>query len=71
MAIRTADVAVPRGNFEAGDIVQLVTGGPDMTVAGACDDCGMVNAVWFNFDEEAGWVYYDEVFPAVALELAA
>lgn len=57
-------------NYEPGDIVALVTGGPDMTVLGVCEGCGDVEVAWFNFDEEYGWTFYNEQFPAIALELA-
>lgn len=71
MALRTTELAVPRSNFEPGDIVELITGGPDMTVLHACNDCADVEVAWFNFDEDAGWVFGHQVFPAIALELAA
>ena len=64
-------ITIDRAIYDAGDIVTLVTGGPDMTVLGACEDCGMVEVAWFNHDEEFGWTFFNEPFPAIALELAA
>lgn len=69
--MKTTTIKIGTGTYEPGDIVALVTGGPDMTVLGACDDCGMVEVAWFNFDEEFGWTFFNEPFPAIALELAA
>lgn len=59
------------GNYESGDIVSLISGGPDMTVLGVCEDCGEVEVAWFNYDEEFGFTFYNESFPAVCLELAS
>ena len=63
-------IAVPRSTYAAGDIVTLASGGPDMTVLGVCPDCDGIECAWFNFDEEGGWTFFNEEFPAVALELA-
>lgn len=67
---RTAAIAVPRSQYQPGDIVALISGGPDMTVLGICPDCDGVEVAWFNFDEDAGYVIFNEEFPAIALELA-
>lgn len=53
--------------FEIGDVVNLVVGGPDMTVVGVCDECGTVEVAWFDGDDESGWVFHREVFPEEAL----
>jgi uncharacterized protein YodC (DUF2158 family) len=34
--------------FELGDIVELVTGGPDLVVLGFCEECEDVEVAWFN-----------------------
>lgn len=36
--------------FIEGEIVSLVSGGPDMTVLDYCDDCDTVEVAWFNGD---------------------
>lgn len=59
------------GRYGPGDIVTLVSGGPDMTVRGVCEDCGDVAVDWFTFDDTAGWVHEQDKFPPIALELAA
>ena len=66
-----ADLDAAIGHYEPGDIVNLVSGGPDMTVLGVCADCGEVEVAWFNIDEESGWTFFNEAFPSIALELAA
>ncbi len=66
----TRTIAVPRSTYAAGDIVTLVTGGPDMTVLGVCAVCDGIECASFNFDEEGAWTFFNEEFPAVALELA-
>ena len=71
MALSTKTLSMPRSEYEPGDIVNIVSGGPDMTVLGTCADCGEVEVAWFNIDEESGWTFYNETFPAIALELAA
>lgn len=59
------------GHYEPGDIVSLISGGPDMTVLGVCADCGDVEVAWFNYDEEFGFTFFNEAFPAICLELAS
>ncbi|RWO08215.1 hypothetical protein [Mesorhizobium sp.] len=34
--------------FVAGDIVNLITGSPDLVVLSACDECGSVEVAWFD-----------------------
>lgn len=51
-----------------GEIVELKSSGPPMTVLGGCDSCGEVDVGWFNFDEELGCVFYTETFPAACLK---
>lgn len=69
MSIKVIDVG--SGDYEPGDIVTLISGGPDMTVRGVCEDCGQVAVDWFTFDDAAGWVHEQDKFPAICLELAA
>jgi uncharacterized protein YodC (DUF2158 family) len=59
------------GQYEPGDIVTLVSGGPDMTVIDVCADCGEVHVAWFNFAEDTGFHLYEESFPPICLELAS
>jgi uncharacterized protein YodC (DUF2158 family) len=66
-----ADLTAAIGNYEPGDVVTLVSGGPDMTVLDVCLDCGEVEVAWFNFDDENGFAFYNETFPSIALELAS
>ena len=71
MAPSVKELVTPNGTYEPGDIVQLISGGPDMTVLDVCVDCGEVEVAWFNIDEESGWTFFNETFPSIALELAA
>lgn len=59
------------GRYEPGDIVTLVSGGPDMTVVDVCDDCGEVHVAFFLFTSDADCDFYQESFPAICLELAS
>lgn len=34
--------------FVVGDIVNLITGSPDLAVLSACDECGSVEVAWFD-----------------------
>ncbi len=34
--------------YEAGDIVQLITGSPDFVVTTVCDECGDVHVTWYD-----------------------
>lgn len=43
--------------FYTGQSVELVTGGPDMTVLDFCDDCGNTDVGYFRFSETEGWVF--------------
>lgn len=70
MATATRTLSMPRSEYEPGDIVTIVSGGPDMTVLGVCDDCGEVEVAFFLFTDE-GCTFHNEAFPAVCLELAA
>lgn len=52
--------------FVAGDIVNLITGSPDLAVLSACDECGSVEVAWFDgaslsvqFLPEEAMVYAD------------
>jgi hypothetical protein len=68
MPLRTvASFTAGDGAFHPGDIVALVTGGPDMVVVSVCDDCGEVETVHTNSDDDIEF----NTFPAVVLELAA
>lgn len=58
------------GTYEPGDVVTLVTGGPDMTVNEVCE-CGNVLVDWFTFSEDMDWMHWREKFPAISLELAS
>ena len=44
--------------FEKGDVVQLKSGGPNMTVARVKDDGTVVTCVWFTGDKERSG-YFD------------
>ncbi len=69
MALTTKPtLVVPNGNYEPGDIVWLVSGGPDMTVIDVCPDCGEVEVAWFS---DGGDGFNVEQFPAICLELAS
>lgn len=63
-------ITAPRGVFEPGDVVELVSGGPEMTVVDRCQDCGEVEVAFFLFGEDASCTFHRELFPAIALELA-
>lgn len=58
------------GRYEPGDIVMLVSGGPDMTVVDVCEDCGEVEVAFFLFTSDGNCDFYQEAFPAICLELA-
>lgn len=54
-------VHTPFGMYEAvapepGDVVGLVSGSCPMTVEDYCEDCGTVSVVWFEGNDEDGWV---------------
>lgn len=51
----------------AGDLVEIKSGGPAMTVRSICEDCGDVIVQWFNFDDEAGFTLETDSFPADCL----
>lgn len=36
---------------EAGEIVNLISGGPDLTVLSYCAECGDVQVAWFSGEE--------------------
>jgi len=46
----TSDTTPPAFEFEVGDVVALVSGGPGMTVVDVCE-CGSVTVAWFAEDE--------------------
>lgn len=51
--------------WKVGDLVQLKSGGPVMTVASVRDDIGQLACKWFlNSEPKSDW------FPPEALELA-
>lgn len=52
--------------YEPGDIVQLLTGGPEMTVLDICDDCGDVGCGYFNKIDNC-WHFEAVQVPAEAL----
>jgi uncharacterized protein YodC (DUF2158 family) len=54
-----------RDDFSAGDVVQLKSGGPKMTVRAAGPD-GMVSVYWFGANDDA----HSGTFAAAALEKA-
>lgn len=53
--------------YEAGDVVDFLTGGPAMTVLDVCGDCGDVTVGWFNRVDSA-WHFEVTVVPAEALK---
>lgn len=34
--------------WETGDVVRLISGGPALTVLSVCDECGSVEVAWFD-----------------------
>jgi len=71
MAFATVAASEFNGEYAPGDIVSIVSGGPEMAVLGVCPDCGEVEVSWFNYNDEEGFVYFNESFPPICLELAA
>lgn len=57
-----ADMAMEDDEFDIGDVVSLIVGGPDMVVISVCE-CGTVEVAWAD---SAGDVTVD-VFPEAAL----
>lgn len=53
--------------YEPGDVVKLITGGPEMTVLEICDDCGDVGCGWFN-PVDKHWHFEAIQVPAEALQ---
>lgn len=43
---------MPKTRVKPGDVVTLVSGGPEMTVNCEPDDTGQVQCVWFRDDSE-------------------
>lgn len=56
-----------RSQYEPGDIVELVSGGPAMTVLDACQNCGDVEVAYATPKGRIEIL----TLPAIALELAA
>lgn len=63
--MRTDTITV--ATYEPGDVVKLITGGPDMTVLEVCDDCGDVGVGWFN-KVDSHWHFEAISVPAEALQ---
>ena len=67
MAIDVQALRAQRGNYEPGDIVELVTGGPPMVVLDYCEHCGDVDVAYTTPKGKVDVLS----LPAIALELAA
>lgn len=67
MALSAKELTTPpSGFYDAGDIVELVSGGPPMTVLGACHECGEVDVAYATPNGKVVLLS----LPAIALELA-
>ena len=42
--------------FEVGDVVSLISGGPDMTISAIDEEKGTVTATWFEVTCAGTWV---------------
>lgn len=67
--MRTETITLPI--YEPGDVVQLLTGGPPMTVLGECDDCGEISVGWFDKTAEFGWQFQSIQVPPEAIREVA
>lgn len=65
--LRTVATLTAHGQYEPGDIVELVVGSPHLVVLGICDDCGDVDTA---YTDSEGNIQIN-AFPAICLELAS
>ena len=64
-------VAAGDGFYQPGDIVELISGGVEMTVVDTCNECGEVDVAFFIFGDEGGAEFVRDSFPAICLDLAS
>jgi uncharacterized protein YodC (DUF2158 family) len=48
-------MAIITVKYEIGDVVSLMSGGPDMTVTTVCEETNTVFATWFDEPDEDGY----------------
>ncbi len=67
MALSVRELTTPRSQYQPGDIVELVSGGPPMTVLDSCPSCGDVDVAYATPKGRVEIL----TLPSVTLELAA